>query len=132
MAFLNQETDCCGLMELADIAGDTPEEALEAFLSHCHQRDWYYNKPLGWQDPPGAHVIFTEARYKGHPRDYGRKLKAFLIKQRLGPVIETGWKVNPNHNTKGEEHWIKTFVWTPNRQRLLKFLKSRASEGGDS
>jgi len=106
MADLEQIPMCCGIHELGYIRSDpSPEDTLMSFhYSHLH-----------------AHVIFsvTSADTKNHKK--GHDLANFIKANKLGDVVTTPAKPNPDHDGT-----IKAWLWTPNKKNLKAFQQKLA------
>ena len=108
MPYLNQG-DCCGLREISGIARCSgPEKALENLA-----KGMLYDS--SWR-----HAVFTQA---GTRSTYGEKFKAYILKEKLGTVVESETKVNPNSGNK-----LKAYVWTVDWRRMKGWMKRHKIE----
>lgn len=122
---------CCGLKELAGISSFADPEALMIELVRPEVPD----KPVPGQIPPEpktlymdlsshgsgyekpqvvrcAFIAFTEARAAG----YGKKLRDYIIKHKLGTVTETENKMNTNSGNN-----IRVYMWGVDFAALEQF-----------
>lgn len=93
-------TSCCGLDEIANIYDELP---IESLLRACEE------------DMDTPFYFFT-----GTPSEKGvEALKEYIIKNKLGSVLETKRRVNPNSGNR-----LKVYVWEVNRRSLAKWYKT--------
>jgi hypothetical protein len=129
------ETACCGVLEITELSENRgPKEACEQMVL---ERSWqptkwdpvkatYINSKPKFEGLGAAHVTFTEAIGKGYnSRRYGTALKKFIEANKLGEVVQTRLRVNPNHSEanegKGRAHKVRLFVWTVDHKRFKQF-----------
>ena len=94
-------TNCCGLRELNDLCDYryNPERALKDFCSsffHGQQDD----------EDLAAFILFTGVSKER----YGQRFASLIKKNKLGKILETRAKLNPNSGSI-----IKTWIWDINR-----------------
>ncbi len=100
------QTQCCGFKEIDGIEyANTPEETKQALKDVC--RDFF--------DGEDAAFLFFTGVSKER---YGQKFKALILKNKLGTIIETKAKRNPNSGNA-----IKAWVWTVNRKNFKEYAK---------
>lgn len=109
---LQSYLDCCGLREMSGIAAPAGT-ILKQFGSYC------YNDGVGvafrYEDAKFRHVIFSQA---GARSTYGVKLAAFITRHKLGTVVASPTKINPNSGNP-----LKVWIWTVNHQRTYNWWK---------
>jgi hypothetical protein len=107
---------CCGVGELDGIEHDKPLEALKgAFIS----RNWMGGFPKEeYEDPTVAFMLFTGVTKE----KYAQRFKAYLLRHKLGEVIETPSRMNPNmpNRIRGG---IKAYLWHVDREALRAHLR---------
>lgn len=109
MADIN-ETTCCGLMELYGLSDNTPGNLVLIVANHRFEQANYGNK-----DEYGyCFVLFTDVSEK----DYGPGLVKYIKKNKLGKVIQTSSKRNPNTG-----HRIRAWIWEINQAALWKVYR---------
>lgn len=98
------ETKCCGVKEIDGLSyTDTPQEALKDVWDSYHNRG-----------NDCRFMIFTGVTNE----KYGQKFRNLIIKEKLGKVIETESKVNPNSDNP-----IKVWVWTINKTNFKNYAR---------
>lgn len=106
MAYL-KETECCGLREIDDLSLTKPATSM---IQICY--DFF-------ESMDSAFIVFT-----GVTKElYGRKFKKFILDNKLGTVIETESKRNPNSGNR-----IKTWIWTVNITKLKSWFKKNKND----
>jgi len=122
---------CCGLRELHGLewaSGSGPVHAMTEFIHvACPKRQEYkwrngkymmqYLSRLYF-----SHVVFSEAR-DGNG-GYGERFAAYIKKNKLGDVVASQRRVNPNSGNQ-----VKLWVWTLNKQALVKWAAANIKEG---
>lgn len=103
MSLILQETSCCGLRDIEGLCERTPKEAM---INVCY--DFFRD------EMDSAFILFTGVTKKR----YGQKFKKYILDNKLGTVIETESKRNPNSSNR-----IKTWVWTLNVTKLKSWFK---------
>ncbi len=93
-------TECCGFKEIDGLEGTETEQALKEV---CNQ---FFNQS------DAAFLFFTGVSKER----YGQKFKALIKKEKLGEIIETKAKRNPNSG-----RIIKAWVWTIDRPKFRDF-----------
>lgn len=100
---------CCGVFEISELCfHKSPREAMTAFV----QVVLGPSHGILYNPSRFAYVMFTAAG-KEKPLVYGEKFKAYIVKEGLGTVVETGVNLNPNSNNQ-----LKVFLWTVNHPAL--------------
>ena len=100
-------TECCGVKELDGIDGYRTTDRLMFALCELLFDD----------GPQMAFLTFTDLTR----RKYGKNLQAYIKKHRLGSVISTQGRRNPNSGNT-----IKHYTWTPNFTAMKKwYAKNR-------
>lgn len=64
-------------------------------------------------------MIFTGNIHEGYPQ----KFKKLILKEKLGSVINTGAKVNPNSGNT-----IRAYIWNVDKQKLSKWFKENRNK----
>ena len=108
MAQLSDGFGCCGIREIEGI-GELSAKEVMADLAE----DFRY-------DHKWRHAVFTQAGKKAR---YGLSFAAFIKKHKLGTVVASPTKENPNSGNP-----LKAFVWTVNWPALRKYLKDNLGE----
>lgn len=111
---INDQLDCCGLREMSGIYYGTPQSTIMEFADNSYQD---YDLISRYENANFRHVIFSQA---GSKATYGRKLAAFITKHRLGTVVSSLTKVNPNTGNP-----LKVWIWTVNHQRTYNWWKEQ-------
>jgi hypothetical protein len=76
--------------------------------------------------PAGIHLLFTQASsYENPTNPYGEKLRDFITENKLGTVIETPAKVNPN-----SDNYVVAFLWTMDRVACSRWTNLQMEELG--
>ena len=105
--------NCCGITELSNI--------VYARSANSAIYDLIKNTSGNFQ---GAFVVFSEVRYHDNTFKKGDKIKAYIEKNKLGKVICTEPKINPN--TGG---LLKMYTWTVAPRKIhdwfLKITKEK-------
>lgn len=104
------EMFCCGVREMAQIGGDTPEQSVMSLAEHrfeAYDHDGY------------AFAIFTAACKE----TYGEKLAAYIKKNRLGAVKKSTWKDNPNTDNP-----VRVYIWELAQTNLKRWFKKHGGE----
>ena len=108
-----ESTNCCGVDEIAGLA-DTPEETLKDV---CYEKYPLKNSNC-WYDEEGeeqAFILITDTVKRG----FDKKLVDYIRLNKLGVVIGTKPKKNPNSGNR-----IRAWLWSPNEKNLNKWFKS--------
>lgn len=108
MTAVIERTNCCGFKEIDGLENTTTKQAL---IDICHD---YFN-----EDNDCAFLFFTGVTKE----KYGQKFKALIKKEKLGTIIETRSKKNPNSSNK-----IKAWIWDINKTKLRAFAKQNKVE----
>lgn len=129
---------CCGVRELGEINFyKDPAEVIATMAGDClSYRAGRYTARGEWQQGPQvfeaafAHVIFTGVTKcidKGHNRgredNYGLKLSKWIEKQKLGTVVASPSRVNPNTGNK-----VTVWIWTVNKVNLIRYFKTHKGD----
>jgi len=99
---------CCGMRELDYIQG---EETIQIILTICSDIICDENKY--------RHVVFSDNGNKIS----GKKLEKEIKKQKLGSIISTVSKINPNSGNS-----IKAWIWTIDHKALNKYWSKHKTE----
>ena len=105
-----EETSCCGVLEYDGVTGQTPTKIL---LNICE------NKYDNWEGYKSAFITFTDVAKSSN----GKNLYSYILKNKLGTVVKTRARTNPNTRRK-----IKIWVWSPNETNLRKWYKSEKKQ----
>jgi hypothetical protein len=106
MADLEGAPFCCGIREIDGLSGHrTPEAVLKDLRGRFHE------------DHKWRHAVFSQA---GKRSTYGKRFAAYITKEKLGTVVETETKVNPNSKNP-----LKAFIWTIDWDAMRKWLAAR-------
>lgn len=128
-----QAVNCCGIREISGISGHKPEAVMKAFAkkvygdgkSHTDVWSYHYQRPHGenWR-----YAVFSAAARgkKAAPR-YGDALRAYILKHKLGEVVETGVAVNPNSGNN-----LKAYIWTVDHEAVKVHVGLKAAPQGGS
>ena len=101
-------TCCCGLKEINGIIYSKPKDTIRTVLEDQIENESH---------PP--FYIFTGVTKE----KYGNKLEKYIKKYKLGTIIKTHSKRNPN-----SENFITIWTWEINNQNLKKWGKKRKLE----
>lgn len=126
---------CCGVVEIAWVEEVPPKDVLLQVSCGREDPTEEYDSIEGsacgarWTvdlkaDPypanPLFQYIFTGVVKEGHTvKTYGPRLAAYIRRNRLGKVTTGPAHNNPNH----KDHWIRTYIWAPNRAKLFSWFK---------
>lgn len=103
-----EDTPCCGV-SIYDGLVDA-----EAVLL-----DIGSDKYGAWSDSEQAFIIFTDTKESGA----GDKLAKFIEKNKLGTIISTKYRQNPNTS-----NLIKVWVWAPNEKNFKSWYKKNSDD----
>jgi hypothetical protein len=103
---------CCGVREIDGLSlHREPEDALKGVaLSAAYDHKW-------------RHAIFTQA---GKGKRYGVQFAAYITKHKLGTVVASPTKVNPNSGNP-----LKAFIWTVNWPAFRKWASAHGVDMDD-
>jgi hypothetical protein len=107
---------CCGIKELSGLSGLTPDSVFKEFGKQAYtksERDGRYENNR-WR-----HAIFSQASVHAGANVYGTKFAAYIVKHKLGTVVETEELVNPNSG-----NYLKAWIWTVDHEAAHAFYKS--------
>ncbi len=119
-----REMQCCGLAELADIAGNTPERIVrdvatcmfdeQDSIRKSSSDDYYWNEN-SWENAECQcpFLIFSDIR----EARTGKALAKYIRKHKLGAVYGSQARVNVRSGNK-----LRCWVWTVKKQALKKWL----------
>lgn len=96
---------CCGVGEI-DGLGDC-EDAAHAMSSLLRDNGV----------PRQPFVIFTQATSRANVTSYGNRFRAYILKHKLGTVLASAGKVNPNSGNH-----VKVFLWTVHKGNMQKYF----------
>ena len=96
--------ECCGCREIDGLANRSPKKALQQIYFEAIDRE-DINSNDGLLN--FVFIIFTGVIKE----NYAQKFKKYLLDNKLGEVIETKTKTNPNSYND-----IRVYVWTINRK----------------
>jgi len=97
---------CCGVREISGICGIKSKEVIKDFCEIVYG---------GYSEDPRldfSFVIFTDI----NRQSYGDNLTKFIKKFKLGEVISTKSKLNPNSG-----NMLKVYVWWVNDKNLREW-----------
>lgn len=103
MITIGDRIDCCGVNELRPIQ-DYPTNPEQIVKDAC--------KEIYKRGGTGAFLIFSDTGRK----TAGKNLTKFIRKNRLGTVIKSQPKINPN-----SRHNLTVWVWALNKQNMRNF-----------
>lgn len=104
---LESELHCCGMADV-QCEGKTALDNLKDFwLSWEGEEDYSYRPPI---------IVLSERLVD----PAAGKLVALIRKHKLGEVVQTRSKINPNSKNR-----IRAYLWTPSRKALNAFAKKR-------
>jgi len=107
-----RDTSCCGVDEIEALE----RTAKESLLEICEEK-------YGWGASQQAFILFTDITTSGR----GRKLSKYITDNKLGDVIKTNPKTNPNSGNR-----VTVWVWAINETALLKWWnKNKPSNDWD-
>lgn len=96
-------TTCCGVDEMEGLEYDP----LQNMLQYCEERFI--------MGETQAFVLITDAVKNGN----GRRLVNFILNNKLGSVISTESKKNPNSG-----NYIRAWLWSPNIKEVKSWWKN--------
>lgn len=130
---INDDLNCCGVHELVGIGRQSPEKFLEELVGEnirhttggkSRHFDWllgtYSDRETPLKvtySPRCAFYIFTQA---GRRAAYGKRLRDYIHSQKLGTVVTSPTKVNPNSKNP-----VTVFTWAFDLKRLIKWYENR-------
>lgn len=96
-------TSCCGMYELEGVCRYKPSYLIEQLKSAFKSRNF---KPL---------IVFTDNEENNifNEISSGDKFAEFLVKNKYGTVIETGYAFNPNSGNN-----VKGYLWMVNKKKF--------------
>lgn len=97
MTNILESLSCCGVREIAGLK------------SQPHKTMWDVCFALFEEDCGQAFLLITDTCQSQRGRNFVKYIKS----NKLGDVVETKWRKNPNSG-----HRIKVWVWAPNEKRL--------------
>ena len=115
MTRLLDDFECCGIRELSPIQRHTPEKIIiEQLEDHYY---WSRNDVKSENDWPAnfRFVVFSQA---GSNSEYGEKLNAFILENKLGTTVETEKAQNPNSH-----RMLKVWVWTVDHRAVKSWIR---------
>lgn len=110
MMTVYQLPGCCGVREITNLSNTSKREFKASLLNRFLEGD-------GWHG--AAFYLFTQA---GEGRKYGEEFADYLAKYRLGRVVSTSIRVNPNSGNK-----LKAWMWAPSQEGLSDHLKMKGN-----
>lgn len=119
---------CCGLREITglEFAGDG-KEAMTEFVEAAFPKSRRYNFDKHEYEYIArlnfSHAVFSEAQ--DGAGSYGEKFSAYILKNKLGDVIASQRRVNPNSGNR-----LKVWIWTLNKQGLKKWAENNKVHQG--
>lgn len=121
MSELDSSQISCGISELFDLENSPSSTLTHAFTMSY----WPYGSPeekeiIGLDF---AFVIFSDTVQRG----YGSKLAAFIKSHKLGTIIPSQIKTNPNTKNK-----IRMWIWQINPTALERWLKKEIEIDDDA
>lgn len=96
---------CCGVGEI-DGLGDC-EDAADA-MTRLLRDNGVPRQPF---------IVFTQATSGANVTSYGTRFRAYILKHKLGTVLASAGKVNPNSGNH-----VKVFLWTVNKGNMQKLF----------
>lgn len=97
-----RSTSCCGLSDIDYLKGTKPKEAIAKI---CTDREL--------NDTPPFYLFSGVVKEK-----YGENFKKYILKNKLGKIIETPTRINPNSDNR-----IKAWVWSVNNKEIKRWAK---------
>jgi hypothetical protein len=97
-----EQTNCCGFKEIDGLNDNTAKESLNQVCE-----DFFNGEDA-------AFLFFTGVSKKR----YGQNFKRLITKLKLGKIIETEAKRNPNSGNK-----IKAWIWSVNKPKFKQYAK---------
>lgn len=122
-----REMNCCGMREMADLEfTDNAKSAMEEFIMEAipvrDHYNWKNNKYEKLAELRFSHVVFSEA--KDGSGNYGENFAAFIRRHRLGTVVASQRRRNPNSG-----NLLKFWVWTLNKRGLVRWANQNKVRG---
>src|SRR5258708_7051876 len=118
------EISCCGVREIALLSAHRDaESAMKSFVEETSPEvNTYYS------DVPHRRDKFRYALFSGTKRSkYVDWFATYIVANKLGEVVETGWNKNPNSGNQ-----LKVCVWTIDWDALKKWSKGDEDGKGKS
>lgn len=106
-----KSTECCGFREIYNITTESNPEMVLA--SVVEEDNWLSN-------PRCSFYFFTDSSAEKYK--YGKKLKEYIEKHKLGTVHETLGKNNPNSSNR-----VRAYIWTINHTAFTRWAKENYS-----
>ena len=129
MARLTQHSGNCGMRNLyIGYAERDPEKILKQLCKSVHCQQTHYRAPEGMIkkfSPRFSHIVFSQAvnHYDGCHGAYGKRLAAYIRKNKLGYVSKSKTGNNPN-----TQNAITAFVWTLDQEGLKLWWAKRQTK----
>jgi len=107
-----RDTSCCGVDEIEALE----RTAKESLLEICEEK-------YGWGASQQAFILFTDIASSTR----GKNLSKYITEKKLGDVIKTAPKTNPNSGNR-----VTVWVWAINEKSLLAWWnKNKPSNDWD-
>jgi hypothetical protein len=115
------EIACCGIREIQNLSiHKAPETAMLSFVEQTSPEESYYDNSVLERRDKFRYAIFSGTKRSR----YVDRFAAYILSNKLGEVVETGWNKNPNSGNQ-----LKVCVWTINWDALKKWAAKQ--EGND-
>ena len=106
-----RSTSCCGLNEFYGFASHrTAKSVVKSILTDLGVGRYRTIESIT------PFILFTEVKEKGEDR--GEKLARYIKENKLGSVVKTPTRINPNSDNK-----LHCFIWTINKKNLKEWIK---------
>jgi hypothetical protein len=118
--------NCCGIREISDLHHcRTAASAIRQFIYATEPIDYGGYNSVTYRRDKFRYAIFSGINKGSAKVKYVDRLKAYILENKLGEVVETGWNVNPNSNNK-----LKVCVWTIDWEALKTWKEKQEAKNG--
>lgn len=129
--YINSVASCCGIGDISEL-DDYQGAGKSAMLDFCEQLadfggEWdYTTNSYKKNDNMRLHFEYGHYTFTGvinHGHTYVQSFRSYIKRNRLGSVVSTRGRSNPNH--PGNQ--VVCCVWTPNKTNLSRWYKKNVN-----
>ena len=112
------ELSCCGVRELHGVSDTPPIELLQ---ETCQELYDYYSYKYNELNGNFAFIVFSDTVHRG--RHNGRRFAGYIRRYKLGTVVESPIRVNPNTG-----HKLRVWTWAVDWKAMKKWWEKHRKE----
>ena len=114
-----EELSCCGMRELDGVSNNAPIGLLQKMCGDLC--DSYYSEENTKLNSNFAFIVFSDTFHRG--KHSGRRFAGYIRRYKLGNVVESPIRVNPNTG-----HKLRVWTWAVDWKAMKKWWEKHRKE----